>query len=111
MDDPPLTVNSLRTPPYSKSDDWFVMGPIPGWLVCSAGLLPGHALHVALAVWHGTHVKKTRSVKLTNDLLIRFGVTSRSTARRALATLERAGLVEVKRRANRCPVVNLESID
>lgn len=76
-----------------------------------AATLPGRALHVALAVWHGAALAKTNRVKLTGKLLGRFAVKV-GAARRGLQLLERAGLVAVERPGRgRCPVVTLIDVD
>jgi len=63
-------------------------------------------LHVALAVWHQGDLEKRNGVKLTWNLLDRFGATPDAGAR-GLAALEQAGLVSVQRHRGRCPVVTI----
>jgi DNA-binding transcriptional ArsR family regulator len=77
----------------------FISGPIPlSWLT-SACKLPGRKVLVtALAVWHVQGLRKRdNDLELTKEILDRFGV-GRPAKKRALDTLEGAGLVEVARR-------------
>jgi hypothetical protein len=118
----PLDVNQFRAtsnselrpaeskrPPRHKGGEWFVKGPIPGEWLHRAAELPGHALHVGLAVWYLAGLEKCRQVKLTWRMFARFG-TSPDSGRRGLAALERAGLVAVERHAGRCPVVTIREL-
>jgi hypothetical protein len=92
--------------PRHKRGEWFIKGPIPGDWVGRAAALPGKALHVALAVWLAASLGRGRVAKLTGKGLARFGVRP-DAGRRALATLQTAGLVKVDRGAGRCPVVTI----
>jgi hypothetical protein len=85
---------------------WFLKGPIPGDWLHRAAILPGRALHVALALWYLAGLEKRQNVRITARVLDRFGV-SRYAGRRGLAALEYAGLVNVKRHKGRCPIVTL----
>jgi DNA-binding MarR family transcriptional regulator len=80
----------------------FVKGPIPlAWLE-QAGSLPGKTLQVGMCLWFQSGLNHdARQVSLSLSSVARRFQINRSTASRALATLERAGLVSVTRRAGR----------
>ena len=84
----------------------FLMGPIPlEWLI-RASVLPGKAIHVALAIWFLTGVKKVNTVPLSNKLLREFGV-DRFSKSRALKRLSDVGLVAVSQRKGCSPEVTV----
>ena len=88
------------------TDGWFLKGPIPGdWLATAAGL-PGHALHVGLAVWHLTALTKKNQVVLSPKTLCKFA-TLPDAGRRGLKQLENAGLVAVERAPGKCARVTI----
>ena len=95
-----------KRPPRHRTGEWFLKGPIPGPWLHRAAVLPGRALHVALAVWYLAGIEKRGHVKITWRVLDRFGV-SPDAGRRGLLALERAGLVSVDRHRGRCPVVTI----
>ena len=95
-----------KRPPRHKPGDWFIKGPIPGTWLSTAARLPGRALHVGLALWFLAGLGKVTSVILTWAVQDRFGVSPYS-GRRALAALERVGLVSVQRHPGRCPRVTI----
>ena len=68
--------------------------------------LPGQALSVGLCLWRLAGAMGSRSVMLGNAELEPFGI-DRATKCRALATLERAGLITVAREPGRFPTVTL----
>jgi DNA-binding MarR family transcriptional regulator len=97
-----------QTPPRHEPGEWFVKGPIPGEWLSRAAALPGKSLHVALAIWYLAGRSKCRTVKLTRQVLSRFGVLPDAN-RRALQRLESAALVTVKRSPGRAPIVTIEA--
>jgi hypothetical protein len=68
--------------------------------------LSGRCFLVYLVVFRETRCEGSESVRLTNTRLSKLGV-DRDAKRRALATLERAGLVAVLRRDRRSPEVTI----
>jgi hypothetical protein len=62
--------------------------------------LPGKAMHVAIQLWHDVDLAKSDEVSISMTGMAKIGI-SRFAAARGLATLERAGLVSVVRRAGR----------
>jgi hypothetical protein len=98
-----------RRLPRPGKGEQYLGGPIPlGWLSRAASL-PGRALHLGAALWFAAVRSKGKnpSVVLTDALADRFGLKARTTRSRALAVLERAGLVAVENRVGRSPVVTI----
>ena len=92
--------------PRHRPGDHFLKGPIPiDWLQAAASA-PGHALHVAVALWYQAGMKKNARIALSLSSLNAFGL-SRYSASRGLKELERIKLVEVKRSPGRKPIVTL----
>jgi hypothetical protein len=78
----------------------FLKGPIPwAWLVAAASL-PGRALHVGIALWLRVGLERKYDVVMPLAALAPMGV-DRHAARRGLAELEKAGLVNVTRHRGR----------
>jgi hypothetical protein len=97
--------------PRHRADERFLRGPIPwAWLV-RAARQPGHALHVAVALWHlsGLH-RQAAQVVLHSAVLRELGI-ARTTAYRALTALEDAALVAVERHPGRLPRVTLLAVE
>jgi hypothetical protein len=85
----------------------FIKGPLPlGWLAAAAKAGHPLALPVLLALKHKTDVVRQEWVKPPASVLRLFGVDKDGRSR-AIAALERAGLVEVRRRRGRPPLVRL----
>lgn len=98
----------IRTQP-PRPEGLFLKGPIPwDWLSLAAGL-PGHALHVALALWFRAGIERSVRVRLTRKVLSMLGV-SRFSGYRGLKALEEAKLVEVERHVGRCPLATIKEI-
>jgi hypothetical protein len=75
------------------------------WLMAAAQL-PGKSLHVGVALWALGELQNSRAVALTNITSLRFGL-DRNAKYRALAWLERAGLISVERKAGHAPLVTI----
>ena len=73
------------------------------------GALPGRAMHVTVALWFLAGLHRSRTVRLSNDVLMALHV-DRHAKYRALAQLERAGLVSIERRRGVSPMVTLLAI-
>jgi len=69
-----------------------------------AARLPGKALHVAMCLHFEVMVQRKKTVTLNNKLLHDCQVSADS-KRRALAALEKAGLIRVERYAHATPDV------
>src|SRR5262249_17899727 len=92
--------------PRHKQGEHFLRGPIPLKWLTMASSLPGKALHVALAIWYGSGLRKSAMVPLSRKWLTSFGV-NRYAAYRALTALEKQGLISVQRHRGRKPIVTL----
>ena len=91
-------VELKKIKPKIKSDfsleSWFIQGPLPGSWMETAANLPGHSLHVALAIWYVRGLAKNKNkIVLERFHLNRFSV-KKDSARRALQRLQDAGLIE-----------------
>lgn len=90
-----------------KSPSEFLKGPIPlAWLTAAAKINGKAPLAVALALRFEAGRRKSREVTLTTAILERFDV-NRKAKYRALNSLESAGLIRVRRRLRRNPVVTI----
>jgi hypothetical protein len=113
----PFNIDALRlerTPasaircaaPHHAPGEHFLKGPVPLAWLNRASRLPGKALAVALAIWYVAGMEKSGTVRLTRSALMAFNV-GRKAAYRALAALERAGLVQVERKRGSCTKVTI----
>jgi len=84
----------------------FLKGPIPLKWLATASKLPGKAFQIGISLWYLKGLKKNHEVKLTNVVLAEFGV-KKDAKRRGLEALEEAGLVSIKRRKNKNPIVTI----
>jgi DNA-binding transcriptional ArsR family regulator len=85
----------------------FVMGPLPmGWIGAAARCGDARALPVLLALKAKADAGRETWTKPPATVLQDLGV-GRMARSRAIAALERAGLVEVRRRRGRPPLVRL----
>jgi hypothetical protein len=98
-----------RQPPRHRPGELFLKGPIPWTWLTIAAKLPGKALHVGMAIWFLSGVKRSAKVKLPRNTLAELGI-SRYAARRALLALEKAGLVSVVRSTGVKAVITLKDI-
>jgi hypothetical protein len=95
---PPAAPKPAR-PPRHRPGEWFLRGPVPWPWLEAAARLPGKALAVALCLWREAGRRRRRTVTLS---LTRAGLGVReAAARRALRSLETAGLVTVLRKPGR----------
>lgn len=104
---PPAAVSPPVPKPKKKITGEFLKGPIPlPWLTLASKLAGKAPLAVALAVWFEAGRRKSKEVRLTTAILKRFNV-NRKAKYRALESLEKAGLVRVRREPRRNPVVTI----
>ena len=94
------------TPPRPKAGEKYVRGPIPLDWLSRAAKLPGRSLHVSIALWFVAGLTRSREVPLSNLSSARFGL-DRNAKYRALAWLEKAGLIAVERKLGRAPLVTI----
>lgn len=69
-----------------------------------AARLPGRALHVAMCINFEVAVHGSKTIELSNHILTECGVDS-DAKRRALAELEKAGLIKVERHRYASPMI------
>jgi len=105
MDSAASIVGGRRAPKLVRGQR-FLKGPIPWPWLMRAAELPGRALHTAVALWFLSGVTRSETVKLSSRSLTELGV-DRHAKYRALAALERAGLVRVTRLPGQNPLVTL----
>ena len=84
----------------------FLKGPIPMSWIETASTLPGKALVSGLVIWFERFCSKSTSVKFSLRKLADKGIP-KSTGRRALRALEKAGLISVRRPSGRSMEVTL----
>ena len=89
-----------------QSTGRYLKGPVPWPWIVAAARLPGKALIVGLCLWRLAGAKRDRTVILGNLDLEALAV-DRSTKSRALAALERAGLITIVRQPGRLPAITL----
>jgi hypothetical protein len=86
----------------------FLRGPIPVRLIGAVLDLPGRPLPVLLAIWHRVALTGKPWVSLPANVMADFRF-DRTVKARAIAELERAGLIRVKRTPGRPALVSLAS--
>ena len=107
-------VGGLPTRPARKKSSHRIRGAfvpaVPVDWVYRAAALPGRSLHVALAVWRLAVLRKTATVSLSTKWLKPWSVDT-GAKRRALAQLEKAGLIEFVERINgQNPVITIKGL-
>ena len=91
----------------ARREAQFIKGPLPlGWLAKAARAGHPQALPVLLALKYKTDTLRQPWVKPPATVLRLLGV-DKDARSRAIAALERAGLVQVQRRRGRRPLVRL----
>jgi hypothetical protein len=80
--------------------------PAKGYWLARAARLPGKSMHLAVALQLISTDQKTVRVELSNLACESFGL-NRNAKYRALLCLESAGLIFVKRKRGRSPVVTI----
>jgi len=99
---PPIKPKTKRG---HEPSTWFIAS-IPGLWIAEAAKLPGHALHVALAVMYVHGMNRGKEIVLTRyhfDLLS----TARGPARRGLDALQEAGLIQYTKSGHKFKVTVL----
>ena len=84
----------------------FIAGPVDVSWLCRASRLGVKALLVGLALWHIKGLRKAETFIVSNVMLQDWGIQP-DAKRRALRSLERAGLIRVDRRGKRSPRVTI----
>ena len=89
-----------------KQPHQYLRGPIPLVWLSRAACIPGRVLHVALALWHISKLRRSRTVKMQSRILLVFGI-SREVYYKSLERLEETGLVSVEKRPGSTPTVTI----
>jgi DNA-binding MarR family transcriptional regulator len=112
MDDFRCSEISIQATPQKpkkrkKANGRFIRGPIPwNWITKLSGLSSSSNL-VAWAIWHVAGlVSRETDLQIHKELLNDLNI-SRWTFARALSSLEKAGLVQVKRRKGARPLITI----
>ena len=91
---------------YQKKRDHFLKGPVPmPWLI-SAANIPGKALHIGIALWFWSGIKKTKTFILPKNAIRGLGV-SRQTCYAQLKVMEKAGLLSIESRKGKKSKITL----
>jgi hypothetical protein len=91
---------------YQKKRDHFLKGPVPmPWLI-SAANIPGKALHIGIALWFWSGIKKTKTFILPKNAIKDLGV-SRQTCYAQLKVMEKAGLLSIEARKGKKSKITL----
>jgi hypothetical protein len=96
--------------PRHQIGENFLKGPIPLKLISRATQLPGKAWHVYAAIWYLVGIKKSRTIKLSQQVLNEFCV-NRFAKYRALEALAKAGLIRYQSNDGKNPLVTLMHSD
>ena len=88
---PPTKIKTKKVRLYAPGT-WFIAS-IPGTWIAKAAKLPGHTLHVALAIMYVHGMKQVQTIELTRRHFNRFS-TQRNSTKRGLDWLQEAGLIE-----------------
>ena len=100
------STTSKPSVPRHRGGELFVRGPIPWAWLKAAARLPGRALHVGIALWLESGLRKSGVVALSQQRLRDLSV-ERHAGYRGLSRLEQADLVDVQRHPGRLSRVTL----
>ena len=81
--------------------------PIPLWWFIRASSLPGSSLAVGCLIWFLLKTSQTQSPLKFSRRRYMFVKCSRYSVRRGLASLEKAGLIEVERNQGKAPLITV----
>ena len=92
--------------PRHQIGEKFLKGPIPLKLISRATQLSGKAWHVYAAIWYIAGIKKSQTIKLSQQVLNEFCV-NRFAKYRALEALAQEGLILYQSNDGKNPLVTL----
>ena len=98
------TAKPAKTKRLKKRENIFIRAPFIWWEKLSR--YQGQIMAVALYMIHLDWKAQGRPVKLANGALDLYGI-GRRTKWRALAELERLGLISVERRVGKSPIIRI----
>jgi hypothetical protein len=103
----PRQASGKKLPPRRRKE--LYLGPIPMPWIERAAALPGRAWHLGCALWFEATCSQTGSAatRMPANTRRRFGLTNRHTFSHALRSLVAAGLVRVRVRPGRSPVITI----
>lgn len=102
---------SNNRPQQMRGARWYIKRPISLEWIRQAGRLPGKAaVLVALAIWFRLGVEGSSSAVVSTRWSSHMGL-SRKNSHRGLRLLEITGLVSVKRRRGKPPIVTILDIE
>jgi DNA-binding transcriptional ArsR family regulator len=90
----------------SSAPGKFIKGPIDIAWLCRAAQLGATALLVGLALWYLKGLRRADAFIVSNLMVAEWGIQPDAKSR-ALRKLEKAGLISIKRRGKRSPLVSL----
>lgn len=96
---PPVKTKKVR---HYESGTPFIAAMPRDW-IAEAAKLPGHALHVALAIMYVYGMKRGQEVVLTRYHFDLFDI-ARGPTRRGLDALQQAGLIEYTKVGQKCKI-------
>lgn len=99
-------VEEAQVPPPLSLELDCLRGPIPTAWIIAAARLPGRSLHVGMALWVISEINQSCIVPLTNLASQYFGL-DRNSKYRGLSCLEHHGLITVRRKLGRPPIVTI----
>ncbi len=102
----PQIIGERKLSADRKAQYRFVKGPIPYLWIVRAAALPGKALHVGVALWYLSGLKKNKTIKAGGTVFIDLGISPRAKSR-ALRLFKEAGLITVEQKPGRVPIVTL----
>ena len=85
-------------PKKRKKPERYLRGPIPMNWIISAGELAGSSLLIGMVLWHFRSLRKSTELKIGIGDLSKFCNIHPDTVRRAINSLEDAGLISVERK-------------
>ena len=99
-DQAPAPATRMARQPRTRKSQRFLKGPVPWLWLVRAMALPGKALAVGLLLWQLRGMTGRNPVLFCLARVVADGIPT-TTARRAIRTLERAGLAAIRRRPGR----------
>jgi hypothetical protein len=105
-----MDIENLRLNKTLSRNRLYLRGPIPLEWIGKAACLPGRVLHVGLALWHVSALKKQNVVKMQRKILELFGV-SREVYKKGLDQLAAIGLVSVEPKPGATPIVTILDVN
>lgn len=94
----------------ARQTEHFLKGPIPWRWIERAAQLPGQALAVGLVCWLWSGMRQSSTIWLSSRHAFPALGISRYAVYRALAQLEQARLISLRRRCGHPPLITIRSV-